>query len=88
MIFEFLGCFGGPSGSKFWYRSLSKSGIRKRVQKWSENGHASKTHLDPGGPLKEEKRQLKADNTDKRRGGPDTLSVPSGTVADLLVEGF
>ena len=54
----------------------------KKVQKWSENGHAGKTPLDPGGPLKEEKRQLKADNTDKRRGGPDTLSVPSGTVAD------
>ena len=57
----------------------------------SENGDSSKTTLDPGGPLKQENKQLKPDNTDNtgkkgsetRRGGPDTLSVPSGTVADL-----
>ena len=36
-------------------------GSQKGMQKWSENGHASKTPLDPGGLLKQENRQLKAD---------------------------
>ncbi len=31
------------------------------MQKWSENRHAGKRALDPGGPLKQENRQLKAD---------------------------
>ena len=55
----------------------------KKGAKMVRKRDSGKTTLDPGGPLKEEKRQLKADNTDKRRGGPDTLSVPSGTVADI-----